>query len=90
MHPIDSKSPLHGLDAEELQRQSADLAVTISGIDQVFAQKIYARHTYAAQDILWDYQFADILMMQPDGTRIVDYERFHDVVPAEAANSAAE
>jgi Inward rectifier potassium channel C-terminal domain len=41
MHPIDRNSPLRGLDAGELQRQSAELAVTISGIDQVFAQKIY-------------------------------------------------
>ena len=81
MHPIDSKSPLHGLDAEELQQQSADLAVTISGIDQVFAQKIYARHTYAASDILWGYQFVDILVPQPDGDRVIDYGRFHDVVP---------
>jgi inward rectifier potassium channel len=83
MHPIDGNSPLRGLDAAELQRQSAELAVTISGIDQVFAQKIYARHTYAASDILWDYQFADILFMQPDGTRIVDYGRFHDVLAVE-------
>jgi inward rectifier potassium channel len=87
MHPIDGHSPLRGLGAEELQRQSAELAVNISGIDQVFAQKIYARHTYAASDILWDYQFADILVMQPDGTRIVDYDRFHDVLPVEAPGS---
>jgi inward rectifier potassium channel len=88
MHPIDRNSPLRGLDAAELQRQSAELAVTISGIDQVFAQKIYARHSYAANDILWDHQFADILFMQPDGTRIVDYGRFHDVQPVEAPSSS--
>ena len=87
MHPIDGSSPLRGLDAAELQRQSAELAVTISGIDQVFAQKIYARHTYAASDILWDHQFADILSMQPDGTRIVDYGRFHDAQPVGAPSS---
>ncbi len=87
MHPIDGNSPLRGLDAAELQRQSAELAVTISGTDQVFTQKIYARHSYAASDILWDYQFVDILFMQPDGTRIVDYDRFHDVQPVEAPSA---
>jgi inward rectifier potassium channel len=87
LHPIDDNSPLHGLDAAELQRRSAELAVTISGIDQVFAQKIYARHSYAARDILWNHRFADILCLQSDGTRIVDYGRFHDVEPVEAPSS---
>jgi len=29
---------------------------------------------------VWDARFADVMSVLPDGRRLVDYSRFHDVV----------
>jgi inward rectifier potassium channel len=65
------------------------IIVTLSGIDETVAQTIYARHIYAAHEILWNMRFADILLVMPDGQRHVDYSRFHDVVPLELGKNQA-
>ena len=81
MHPIDEHSPLYGITAETLAAAEATIIVTLSGIDETVSQILHARHIYAAQDILWNMRFADILMITPDGHRHIDYTRFHDVIP---------
>jgi inward rectifier potassium channel len=43
------------------------------------SQQIHARHSYVAQDIAWNRRFVDILGRLEDGTRLVDYRRFHDL-----------
>src|SRR5579872_2426923 len=87
MHAIDAASPLHGASPESLAAQNAEIIITLIGIDETYAQTIYARHSYAAQDLLWGRRFADILQVMEDGTRAIDYRRFHDVVEIEAKRS---
>jgi inward rectifier potassium channel len=41
---------------------------------------IHARYRYALDDIVWNARFADVLTVLEDGTRQVDYQRFHEVV----------
>lgn len=65
-----------------LRQEQAELIVVIGGTDPAFAQKIHARHIYRTHDIKWNHRLLDILSTQPDGGRIVDYRRFHDVEPA--------
>ncbi len=79
MHPIDERSPLHGTTPESLARQQAEIVVGIIGLDETFAQTIHARHSYLAEEIVWDRRFADILTTLGDGSRVIDYRRFHDV-----------
>ncbi|HYC13049.1 MAG TPA: ion channel [Stellaceae bacterium] len=78
MHPIDAKSPLHGVNTETLTAQDAAIVVTLGGLDESLSQSIFARHIYAATDILWGRRFVDVLGSLEDGQRIVDYNRFHD------------
>jgi inward rectifier potassium channel len=80
MHPIGEDSPLHGATAESLVAESAEIVVTLTGIDSTFAQSIYARHSYVADEILWNRRFADVLRQLDDGTRVIDYRRFHEVI----------
>jgi inward rectifier potassium channel len=80
MHPIVEGSPLHGATPESLAAQNAEIVVTLSGVDATFAQSIYARHSYRADEILWNRRFADVLGRLEDGTRVIDYHRFHEVV----------
>ena len=85
IHPIDQSSPLYGASRENLLRAHAHIVISISGIDEIFSQTIYARHTYEAGEIRWHHRFADILTRAEDGHRRIDYRRFHDTVAGEEA-----
>ena len=78
MHVVDD-SPLHGATPESLREQEAQIIVVISGVDDTFAQRIHARYTYNAEDILWGKEFEDVLRVESDGRWVLDYRRFHDV-----------
>ncbi len=83
IHPIVKASPFYGVTAETLAMEGAQLIVSVIGFDENFAQTVHARHAYASADIRWNARFVDILSWNADGTRNVDYSRFHDVVPVE-------
>ncbi|MGC1305126.1 MAG: ATPase inhibitor subunit zeta [Caulobacteraceae bacterium] len=84
MHVIDENSPLYGADHESLIAEQAELIIVLSGADETFAQRIYARHSYLPHEVLWDQSFADILTMDEEGRRVIDYGRFHDLMPVGA------
>jgi inward rectifier potassium channel len=79
MHSIDPDSPLYGLTATDLARLHAQINVLISGVDETVAYSITARHSYAAEEILLDHQFEDIIHRLENGHGYFDYSRFHDV-----------
>ncbi|HEX8796446.1 MAG TPA: ion channel [Polyangiaceae bacterium] len=81
MHRIDEKSPLWGgiETRDRLLEESAELFLTFSGMDDTIGQSIQARHRYGLDEIVYNARFADVLTIEPDGTRIIDYARFHDV-----------
>jgi inward rectifier potassium channel len=81
MHAIDQSSPLYGISPESLVKTNSSIVISLSGIDETVAQVVYARHIYAAQDILFNTRFVDIIHRTPDGHRYIDYKNFHDVVP---------
>ncbi len=80
MHRIDETSPLYGVTPQALKDGDMRLAVTLSGVDEIFAAGITARHTYAHEHIVFDQRFVDIFS---DGDHprhlYVDLARFHDV-----------
>jgi len=77
MHVIDDASPLHGRDREWFVAKNAELVVTLSGIDDTFNQPVHAQFSYVAAEIRWNHAFADIIRLNPDGTRSIDYDAFH-------------
>ncbi|GEJ57516.1 ion channel [Anaeromyxobacter diazotrophicus] len=84
VHPITPGSPLAGAEPEALREAMADLVVSLTGIDEGLSQSVHARHGYRSDDIRWGSRFADILT--PGAERsFVDYDRFHDVEPLDAA-----
>ena len=89
MHPIDESSPLYGADRARLTADKVEVIVVLAGIDETFAQRIHARHSYMPGEIVWDRQFADILSIGDNGQRVIDYHRFHlfqDELPTEGAS----
>lgn len=81
MHQIDENSPLYGVTPEDFVNQKIEIVVTLTGIDETVSQVVHARHSFVAEEILWNVRFVDILSKTPDGYRSVDYTRFHDVEP---------
>ncbi len=82
MHRIDETSPLHGVTAQDIKDADMRLAVTISGVDEVFAAGITARHSYAHEDVLFDHRFVDIFSEGDHPRHVyVDLERFHEHEP---------
>jgi inward rectifier potassium channel len=82
MHIIDESSPLHGMTMQTLKEIDAEIIVTLTGIDETFAQTINARHSFITEEIKLDMKFVDILTRLPDGGRSIDYRLFHQVTPA--------
>jgi inward rectifier potassium channel len=89
IHPIDEESPLFGESRESLARSHSEIVVTIVGVDETFAQTVYARHSYEANELHWNHRFADILTRSEDGRRVIDYRRFHDTIEVPAARRQA-
>ncbi len=80
MHVIDEDSPLHGATRESLEADIVEIVIVLSGVDDTFAQRIHARHSYLPHEIVWGKRMADIILTEEDGGRYLDYGRFHDLV----------
>ena len=79
MHPITEDSPLFVLLGDSEIDDSMEIVTILSGVDERSGQTIYARWAYGLTDIRPNARFVDILGLTPDGTRTIDYRRFHDV-----------
>jgi inward rectifier potassium channel len=86
IHAIDERSPLYGIDAAQLAASRSRILVSVTGHDETVAASVYAGNSYEAQDLAFDSRFVDILSMTPDGDRMVDLTRFHDIeqMPAQS------
>jgi inward rectifier potassium channel len=79
MHTIDETSPLYGATQESLLADHAEVIVVLSGLDETFAQRIHARHSFLPHEIRFGRRFADVLSFAPDGERTIDYGRFQEL-----------
>jgi inward rectifier potassium channel len=85
MHRIDERSPLAPWLAESAGPADAEIIVVLSGTDGRTGQTIYSRWAYSQCDICWGTRFVDIIGLDENGGRTIDYDHFHDVIAASAA-----
>jgi inward rectifier potassium channel len=78
LHRIDEESPLHGVTPERFAAGMMEILVTFTGWDETLAQTIYARQSYVGAELRWNHRFRDVILMAPDGSRQIDYARFHE------------
>lgn len=78
MHTIVPGSLLHGKSPEDLAKLNAQFICSMSGMDDTMNAVVHARKNYAHADVRWSSRFVDILSPLRDGSRLVDYTRFHD------------
>ncbi len=78
MHEITPESPLYGETAQSLAAEDAELVISVTGIDETMSQTVHARHSWGANEIRFGHRFVDILGWLEDGSRAIDFTRFHD------------
>lgn len=78
LHVIDETSPLHGVTAEVFTEGMMEILVTFTGWDETLAQTIYARQSYVGSELRWNHRFLDVIRLSADGSRQVDYAKFHE------------
>jgi len=76
-HIIDEKSPLFGETPESLRDGEIEIVIVFSGVDEIFSQTIYTRHSYILDELRWGHRFLDILGKLSDGRRVIEYSKFH-------------
>src|SRR6516165_2081881 len=81
MHEIDDASPLRNATPSSLAVESAEIVVTVTGIDEITVQPVHARTSYLGHEVLWDHRFADVFIKTEDGRLAIDYRLFHDTEP---------
>jgi inward rectifier potassium channel len=87
LHRIDETSPFCGPDAmDRLRAANAEVYLSVSGLDETISQVINARYRYALEDIVYDARFVDVLQTREDGTRVIDYDKFHAIEPIAPPN----
>jgi inward rectifier potassium channel len=89
MHALNEQSPLEGASRELLEARQAEILVTFTGYDATLAQTIHARYSYIADEVLFHHRFTDIITVLPDGTRRIDFNRFHETEPLAEKPSGA-
>lgn len=90
MHVIDEQSPLHELDAAGLARAELELAVSLTGIDDITMQTVHTLHQYMDRDIRIGHRFEDTLQILPDGAFLLDLRKFDQTVPDTVARTASQ
>ena len=79
MHPVDADSPLRPWIDNPAHVAPLEIVVVLSGFDESSGQTIHGRYAYGRDDLRIGARFADILGVDGDGTRTIDYARFHMV-----------
>jgi inward rectifier potassium channel len=77
VHPINEQSPLKGMTREKLMETQAELIVTLTGIDETFAQTIHTRFSYTPDEIIWNGTFEDILTRDDTHRIMIDLAKIH-------------
>jgi inward rectifier potassium channel len=84
-HVIDETSPLYRLTPSDLAAADGALTLNVSGVDDNSAQFLYARKLYNHQDIRWNHRYRDITSFSKQGTLVIDYSVFHEIMPEQSA-----
>ena len=75
VHPITPDSPLWGINPAQLTDSAPEFLIVIHAVDDVIYQRITARTSYGAEDVIWNAKFSDIYVRRDDGALRIDVRR---------------
>lgn len=69
---------------EHLDRHNIEIVVLVEGFEPITAACTQGRHSYlhSAEDVVFNCSFAPCVFRKDDGSLIVDFKRFQELVPA--------
>jgi inward rectifier potassium channel len=87
-HPIDQRSPLHGVTATGLERDYARFVASVVCTDTVVPAAVQSRQHYTWRDVRFGERFVEIYSESPEhGGWLVDYGRLNDTEPLPSSKS---
>ncbi len=78
VHPITPESPLWGMTQADLEQSQAELLVVVHGLDDVLFQRVHARGSYKAEEIVWNAKFSNMYVQDRQGGAAIDVRRLHE------------
>ncbi len=78
VHPIDEQSPLYGKTGAILHETDPEIFVMIAAMEETFNQNVYARFSYADDEIVCGARFADIFGKNAQGVVTIDVSRLSE------------
>jgi inward rectifier potassium channel len=81
VHPLDDKSPLFGFTEQDMLESHVEVMILIKAIEEANQQTVHIRHSYAAEEIVWNAKFTPVMGRHPKGVtevitaKIGDFER---------------
>ncbi len=67
VHPLTDDSPIIDFSEQDLIDANAEFMVLVKGTDEISQQVVHARHSYAAEQIVWNAKFSPILQYNEAG-----------------------
>lgn len=83
VHPITQGSPLWELTPAQLEQSDPEFLIVIHAVDDIVYQRITARTSYSAEEVVWNAAFSDIYVRKDDGALRIDVRRLSSYQPLE-------
>ena len=94
VHKLDQESalsPVLSSDGETVDEgcdflRTLHICVTIVAADNTFQSEVQGIKRYSAKDFAFGSRFADVMRLDKNNEPVVDFERFHELVPLRTNN----
>jgi inward rectifier potassium channel len=74
VHPIDSESPLYGLNAADFERRQVEVMILLKAYDDTFSQTVMSRYSYRYDEFGWEGHFAPAFSVDSAGDLVLELQ----------------
>jgi inward rectifier potassium channel len=67
VHALSETSPIYSFSHEDLLDAKAEVMVLVKGTDETNQQQVHARHSYTAEEIVWNARFRPVVARNAKG-----------------------
>lgn len=84
VHPIDEKSPMFGMTADDMHNKDAEVMILLTGTDETFSTVVHGRSSYKPDEILFGHRFVNLYNpIDDDGVVSIDVRKLSHTEVAE-------
>ena len=84
VHPLNEQSPIFNFSHQDLLDANAEILVLVKGTDETNQQQVHTRHSYTADEMIWNARFRPVITRNERGIphlltrQIGEYERIEN------------